>query len=223
MIKILLIEDEKPMAQILLLELTHEGYEVDVCYDGKLGYEKAMQNNYDLILLDLMLPNMSGFEICRKLRKSKQTPIIMLTARSEVSDKVNGLDLGADDYLTKPFAIEELFARIRVIMRHEVKEKQNILQVGDLILDSDKKSVERAGRKIDLTKKEYELLEYLMINKEIVISREKMIEKVWGYDYVSDTKMVDVLIRYLRSKIDDPFETKFIHTVRGFGYVLKED
>ncbi len=224
MAKILIVEDEKQMADFISLELKHEGYEVEICYDGEQGYNKAIENSYDIILLDIMLPKINGIEVCRKIRKKKDTPIIMLTAKSDVMDKVNGLDTGADDYLTKPFEIEELLARIRVILRRKKNDinKEKIIQVADLRLDLEKKQVSRNGKNIELTKKEYELLEYLMKNNGIVISREKIIETVWNYDFVGDTKIVDVFIRYLRSKIDDEYDKKLINTVRGFGYVIQE-
>lgn len=212
------------MAEFINLELNHEGYEVDVCYDGEQGYQKAIETNYDIILLDIMIPKINGIEVCRRLRIKKDTPIIMLTAKGDVTDKVNGLDTGADDYLTKPFEIEELLARIRVILRR-AENKQNqekIIKVAGLKLDLEKKQVSRNGKNIELTKKEYELLEYLMKNRNIVISREKIIEEVWNYDFVGDTKIVDVFIRYLRSKIDDEYDKKLINTVRGFGYVIQE-
>ncbi len=224
MVKILIVEDEKQMASFISLELNHEGYEVDVVYNGIDGLDKALNNNYDIILLDIMLPLLNGMEVCRRLRKEKDTPIIMLTAKSDITDKVSGLDMGADDYLTKPFQIEELLARIRVILRRKSQKinQDKIIQVADLTLDLEKKQVSRANNIIELTKKEYELLEYLMKNNGIVISREKIIEKVWNYDFVGDTKIVDVFISYLRSKIDDPYDKKLINTVRGFGYVIQE-
>ena len=224
MAKILIVEDEKQMADFISLELKHEGYDVDICYDGEQGYEKAIKTNYDIILLDIMLPKINGMEVCRRLRTKKDTPIIMLTAKGDITDKVNGLDIGADDYLTKPFEIEELLARIRVILRRksQTENQSKIIQVADLRLDLEKKQVSRNNKNIELTKKEYELLEYLMKNNGIVISREKIIEAVWNYDFVGDTKIVDVFIRYLRSKIDDGYDKKLINTVRGFGYVIQE-
>ena len=224
MAKILIVEDEKQMADFISLELRHEGYDVDICYDGRQGYENAIKINYDIILLDIMLPKINGMEICRRLRIKQNTPIIMLTAKGDITDKVNGLDIGADDYLTKPFEIEELLARMRVILRRktQITNQSNIMQVADLKLDLEKKQVTRSGKNIELTKKEYELLEYLMKNDGIVISREKIIESVWNYDFVGDTKIVDVFIRYLRSKIDDGYDKKLINTVRGFGYVIQE-
>ena len=224
MAKILIVEDEKQMADFISLELKHEGYDVDICYDGEQGYENAIKTNYDIILLDIMLPKINGMEVCRRLRAKQDTPIIMLTAKGDITDKVNGLDIGADDYLTKPFEIEELLARMRVILRRKLQNtsQSNVIQVADLKLDLEKKQVTRSGRNIELTKKEYELLEYLMQNNGIVISREKIIESVWNYDFVGDTKIVDVFIRYLRSKIDDGYDKKLINTVRGFGYVIQE-
>lgn len=224
MAKILIVEDEKQMADFINLELKHEGYDVDICYDGEQGYEKALKTDYDIILLDVMIPKINGMEVLRRLRTKKDTPIIMLTAKGDITDKVNGLDTGADDYLTKPFEIEELLARIRVIFRRRDKkvDKEKIIQVADLKLDLEKKQLSRSDKKIELTKKEYELLEYLMKNNGIVISREKIIEEVWNYDFVGDTKIVDVFIRYLRSKIDDGYDKKLINTVRGFGYVIQE-
>lgn len=224
MAKILIVEDERQMADFITLELKHEGYEVDICYDGEQGYENAINKNYDIILLDIMLPKINGMEVCRRLRIKKETPIIMLTAKGDITDKVNGLDIGADDYLTKPFEIEELLARMRVILRRKSQaiNQSKIIQVADLKLDLEKKQVTRNDKNIDLTKKEYELLEYLMKNNGIVISREKIIEAVWNYDFVGDTKIVDVFIRYLRSKIDDGYDKKLINTVRGFGYVIQE-
>lgn len=224
MAKILILEDEKQMADFISLELKHEGYEVDICYDGEQGYENAIKTNYDIILLDIMLPKINGMEVCRKLRIKKDTPIIMLTAKGDITDKVNGLDIGADDYLTKPFEIEELLARMRVILRRKMQKtnQSKTIQVADLKLDLEKKQVSRNEKNIELTKKEYELLEYLMKNNGIVISREKIIETVWNYDFVGDTKIVDVFIRYLRSKIDDGYDKKLINTVIGFGYVIQE-
>ena len=224
MAKILILEDEKQMADFISLELKHEGYEVDICYDGEQGYENAIKTNYDIILLDIMLPKINGMEVCRKLRIKKDTPIIMLTAKGDITDKVNGLDIGADDYFTKPFEIEELLARMRVILRRKMQKtnQSKTIQVADLKLDLEKKQVSRNEKNIELTKKEYELLEYLMKNNGIVISREKIIEAVWNYDFVGDTKIVDVFIRYLRSKIDDGYDKKLINTVIGFGYVIQE-
>ncbi|GFZ33423.1 DNA-binding response regulator [Clostridium zeae] len=220
--KILLVEDEKQMSMFIEMELSHEGYKVDVAYDGIDALSKAEINNYNLILLDLMIPGINGTEVCRRIRQFSSIPIIMLTAKSEVSDKVLGLDAGANDYLTKPFAIEELLARIRVYTRsNDLAKDISDIKVADIIMDRKAHRVLRAGQEIELTKKEYQLLEMLLINKNVVLTREQLIESVWGYDYLGDTNVVDVFIRYLRSKIDEGFNQKLIATVRGVGYVIK--
>lgn len=222
--KILLVEDEKQMAMFIEMELTHEGYKVDIAYDGREALEKVDNTDYNLILLDIMIPNLNGIEVCRRIRQFSSIPIIMLTAKSDIPDKVLGLDVGANDYMTKPFAIEELLARIRVYERDIVlKSNCETIKVKDILLDNKTHQVWRSGKLIELTKKEYDLLEIMLINKNIVLKREQLIEKVWGYDYVGDTNVVDVFIRYLRSKIDDGFEDKLITTIRGVGYVIKEN
>ncbi len=227
--EILLIEDELKIARFLQLELTHEGYSLTIATEGRDGLIKAMDDKFDLIILDLMLPNLSGIEICRRLRSNNiQTPIIMLTAKSDVSDKVMGLDIGADDYMTKPFAIEELLARIRKILsrskrENEKKEKEAIIKAGKIVLNKNTYSAHFENEEISLTKKEFELLEYLMINKNIVLTREQIVSNVWGYDYESETNVTDVYIRYLRSKIDQKYNTHYIRTVRGIGYQFKDD
>lgn len=220
---ILIIEDEKQMAMFIEMELSHEGYKVYVENNGADGLKKIENGSYNLILLDIMLPGMDGMEICRRVRKFSDTPIIMLTAKGDISDRVKGLDIGADDYLTKPFAIEELLARIRVIKRKTAQKNSNVLMAYDLIMNRESHQVIRANHIIELTKKEYDLLEILLINKNIVLTREQLIEAVWGYDYVGDTNIVDVFIRYIRSKLDEGFENKLITTVRGVGYVIKGD
>jgi len=220
--KILLVEDEKLMSMFVEMELNHEGYKVDLAYDGRDGLNKAEENQYDLILLDIMIPGLNGIEVCRRIRQTSLVPIIMLTAKSDISDKVLGLDVGANDYLTKPFAIEELLARIRVYQRNKsISNNRDEIKVKDIVLDNKAHNVKRNGKEIELTKKEYDLLEMLLINKDVVLTRAQLIEKVWGYDYMGDTNVVDVFIRYLRSKIDDGFEDKLITTVRGVGYVVK--
>lgn len=219
--KILIIEDEKNIARFLELELTHEGYRVGIEHDGREGLKRFEKEKYDLVILDIMLPGLNGLEILRRIRKVSNVPIIMLTAKDDVFDKVNGLDAGADDYVTKPFSIEELLARIRVVKRKIKNDHRNIYKVKDLTLNIDTREVVRSGKKIDLTKKEYELLEYLIRNKGIVLSREKILQEVWGYDFMGDTNVVDVYIRYLRSKIDDDFGDKIINTIRGVGYAIK--
>lgn len=224
---ILIVEDEEKIARFLELELAHEGYEVKKSTDGREGLDLALSGGFDLILLDLMLPGMSGLELMRRLRKSSDVPVIMLTARDAVMDKVSGLDLGADDYVTKPFAIEELLARIRVILRKrekaETQAANRLLEWGDLKLDSGAHTVSYKGESIDLTKREFALLELMLMNKNIVLSRDTIIGRVWGYDYMGETNVVDVYVRYLRSKIDDVYGIGLINTVRGVGYVIKDD
>lgn len=223
--KILLVEDEVKLARFVELELKYEGYEVTVCHDGREGFTAFLDGKFDLILLDLMLPGLNGIEICRRIRNTSDVPIIMLTAKDEIMDKVAGLDSGADDYLTKPFAIEELLARMRVAFKHHRNstEKKNLLEINGLIMDLDKRMVKVSGQEIELTKKEYELLQYLLQNKNIVLTREQILNQVWGYSYVGETNVVDVYIRYLRAKIDEQFGTKYIHTIRGVGYFVKDE
>lgn len=220
---ILIIEDDKSIVRILELELKYEEYSFDTAYDGREGLEKFQDGAYSLILLDLMLPEISGIEVCRKVRKVSDVPIIMLTARRDISDKVIGLDLGADDYVTKPFEMEELLARIRAgIRRGQTGAGAKILEAGDLSVNPLTREVIKQGDRIDLTKTEYDLLEYLITNKGMVLTRDKIIEQVWGYDFVGNTNVLDVYIRYLRNKIDYPYDTGLIQTIRGVGYTLKE-
>ncbi len=223
--KILLIEDEVKLARFVELELKYEGYEVKVCHDGREGFDEFQTGEYDLILLDLMLPGLNGIEICRRIRKLSDIPIIMLTAKDEVIDKVAGLDSGADDYVTKPFAIEELLARMRVALKRVRPEPitKNIYKCGDLTIDADKHLVKVGEDLVDLTKREYDLLLYFLKNKNIVLSREQILNQVWGYNYIGETNVVDVYVRYLRLKIDEKFDRKFIHTIRGVGYYIKDD
>lgn len=223
--KVILIEDEVKLARFVELELRYEGYDVTVCHDGREGLQMVTDGNYDMILLDLMLPGLTGIEICRRVRKFSNVPIIMLTAKDETMDKVAGLDSGADDYLTKPFAIEELLAHMRVAFKHAHAggAKKVILEVQGLEIDTDKRMVTVNGTVVDLTKKEYELLLYLVQNKNIVLSREQILNEVWGYSYIGETNVVDVYIRYLRSKIDEAFGIKYIHTIRGVGYYVKDE
>lgn len=224
-VKILVIEDEKQIARFIELELLHEGYMVEIEHDGRGGLRKVEENEPDLILLDIMLPGINGMEVCRRIRQFSEVPIIMLTARDETTDKVMGLDLGANDYITKPFVIEELLARVRAALRKrgQPQQLQKSLVVGDLRMDMSKHQVFRGNEAIDLTKKEYNLLEYLLKNKGIVLTRNQILENVWGYDYAGDTNVVDVYIRYLRSKVDDAHDTRLIQTVRGVGYALREE
>lgn len=223
--KILIIEDEIKIARFLELELKYEGYIAYQCHDGREGLDKATNEIFDLIILDVMLPSLNGMEVLRRLRQVSSVPVIMLTAKDEIMDKVMGLDIGADDYMTKPFAIEELLARIRTALKKApvFKENLNIVSIGELILDLDQHTVTFRNNSIELTKTEFDLLKYLIENKNIVLSRNKIIDTVWGYEYMGDTNVVDVYIRYLRSKIDDRFNKKFIHTVRGVGYLLKDE
>lgn len=222
---ILLIEDEVKLARFIELELKYEGYDIAVCNDGRLGFDEFQKNNYDLILIDLMLPGLNGLEICRRIRKLRDVPIIMITAKDEIIDKVSGLDAGLDDYLTKPFAIEELLARMRITLKRVRPEavQKNVYACGDLVLDSDKHLVRVGDQNVDLTKKEYDLLLYLIKSKNIVLTREQILNQVWGYNYIGETNVIDVYVRYLRSKIDEPFNRKFIHTIRGVGYYIKDD
>ena len=226
--RILIVEDERKLARYLELELTHEGYEIRLAHDGRAALQAHEEWKSDLIVLDLMLPELSGIEVCRRIRQKDGVPIIMLTAKDDVSDKVMGLDMGADDYMTKPFAIEELLARIRVALKRHggdgVREKDSrILTEGLLRLDRDSRDVTYEGRAVQLTKKEFDLLEYMMLNRNVALSRNELLDKVWGYSYAGDTNVVDVYIRYLRGKLDDPFQVKLIHTVRGVGYLFKLD
>ncbi len=225
--KILIVEDEEKIARFVELELKHEGYDVEKAYDGRTGLALAENGGYDLILLDIMLPGINGIEILRRIRRSSDVPVIMLTARDAVMDKVSGLDMGADDYITKPFAIEELLARIRVTLRKNsasaADTKSAVLHCCGLTLDSNRFKVTYNGVPIELTAKEFALLQTLMQNKNIVMSRDSLLTNVWGYNYIGETNVVDVYIRYLRQKIDEKFKTKIITTVRGVGYVIKED
>lgn len=223
--KILLIEDELKISRFIELELKYEGYQVEQAHDGRRGLEKALQPDIDLVLLDVMLPGLNGMEVCRRIRQSSEVPIIMLTAKDDITDKVMGLDLGADDYITKPFAIEELLARIRVALKRKraVPASTKALHCSSLLLDLDKHLVTFKQEPIELTKREFDLLLYLIENQNIVLTREKILEAVWGYDYLGDTNVVDVYIRYLRSKIDEKYNQKLIHTIRGVGYLLKDE
>jgi len=226
MTKILLVEDEEKLARFVELELTHEGYQVEKAFDGRTGLELAEKGGFDLLLLDIMLPGLNGLEVLRRLRREGSgVPVIMLTARDAVMDKVTGLDMGADDYVTKPFSIEELLARIRAALRKQTvqKKEDSLLSCADLTVDVSRHRVTRGGREIELTGREFSLLQFFMENKTIVLSRDQLLEKVWGYDYLGETNVVDVYVRYLRGKIDEGFEPKLLQTVRGVGYVLRDD
>ncbi|NLM52608.1 MAG: response regulator transcription factor [Firmicutes bacterium] len=222
--KILIIEDEEKLARFLEMELLYEGYQVEKAFDGRTGLELAQSGRFDLIILDIMLPGINGMEVLRRLRRSTSIPVIMLTARDTIVDKVAGLDSGADDYMTKPFEIEELLARIRTALRKtRAMQQTKILTAGPLAMDIKAYTVRVQQQPVELTKREFSLLQYMLENKGIVLSREKLLEHVWGYDYAGDTNVVDVYIRYLRSKIDEVFGLKLIHTVRGVGYVIKDE
>ncbi len=225
--RILIIEDEKNLARFVELELQHEGYETQICFDGRAGLQAATDEDWDVILLDLMLPELNGLEVVRRLRQVKKTPIIIMTARDSVMDRVTGLDQGADDYVVKPFEIEEILARIRALFRRlSIEEesrvqKQTILEYRDLVIEKENRTVRRNGELIDLTKREYELLLMLMENINIVLSREVLLNQVWGYKMEVETNVIDVYIRYLRNKIDIPGRESYIQTVRGTGYVMR--
>ncbi|MBE5802601.1 MAG: response regulator transcription factor [Clostridiales bacterium] len=224
MSKILIVEDEVKIARFVTLELTHEGYEVEVAHDGRTGLEKCESWKPDLMILDLMLPGLSGIEVCRRLRQTSDVPIIMLTAKDDVSDKVMGLDMGADDYMTKPFAIEELLARIRVCLkkhRTDIAQDTGKRSVGQLHIEPASYSVGYGTTPITLTKKEFDLLNYLWQHENHAVTRDELLTNVWGYEFTGDTNIVDVYIRYLRQKIDDKFGIKTIHTIRAVGYMFR--
>lgn len=219
--KILIIEDEKNISSFVKMELEFEGYITQVIEDGKQGLDKAINKDYDLILLDLMLPSLNGIEICRRLKKEKNTPVIMLSAKDSVMDKVSGLQMGADDYVAKPFAIEELLARIQVVFRRENNSNSKILNFKDLSINTESRLVKKGDEELNLTNKEYELLLYLMENKEKVISRFSLLESVWGYNYETETNVVDVYVRHLRNKLDTEDKEEYIKTVRSIGYIMR--
>lgn len=222
--KILVIEDEEKLARFVELELCYEGYTVTKAFDGRTGCELALSEPFDLILLDIMLPGLSGMEVLRRIRRSSLVPVIMLTARDSVTDKVSGLDTGADDYITKPFAIEELLARIRTALRKNAAPSDGeLLFAGTLQMDVKRRTVTVEHREIDLTKREFDLLHCLLKNKGLVMSRDMLLDNVWDYDFDGGTNAVDVYVRFLRGKIDEVFGVKLIHTVRGVGYVIKDE
>lgn len=219
--EILIVEDESKIARFVSLELTHEGYKTTCVADGREALDLALERDFDLIILDVMLPSLNGIEVLRRLRQSKDTPVIILTARDAVVDKVSGLDLGANDYMTKPFAIEELLARIRVALKRKTAVKAETYQFGKLKVDVGSVTAMYGSEKIELTKREFDLLVYLLENRNVVITREQALDAVWGYDFYGNTNVVDVYIRYLRSKIDDVYKIDMIETVRGSGYVIR--
>lgn len=221
--RILIAEDERNLNRILSKQLADNGYTVDACFDGQEALDYLEAEPYDAIILDIMMPKLDGLTVLRKIRaKGIDTPVLFLTAKDSISDRVEGLDAGADDYLTKPFAFEELLARVRVLIRKKSGNKTNIYTLADLTLDVQSHEVKRGDNAIPLSSKEYAILEYMILNKNIVLSRETLERNVWGYSYDGASNMIDVYIRYLRKKIDEDYEPKLIHTVRGAGYVLKE-
>lgn len=226
--RILIVEDEANIARVIELELEHEGYETEIAADGLSALEQIEQGGWSLILLDVMLPRLSGMEVLRRIRKEgNTTPVIMLTARDTIVDKVMGLDQGASDYVTKPFEIEELLARIRACLRTQLSTSGTQLDEGeltlaDLYVNERTREIKRGETTIELTPREFDLLVYLLRHTEQVMTREQILEHVWGFDYFGDTNVVDVYIRYIRQKLDKPFDAPLIHTIRGVGYVMKE-
>jgi len=222
--RLLVVEDEKKVASFIKQGLGEEGYAVDVALDGEKGLETALDRVHDLIILDISLPKMDGLQVLKNLRQQRVgIPVLLLTVRATIEDKVLGLDAGADDYLTKPFAFQELVARVRALMRRRAETEPALLRVADLILDPARRVVSRGAEKIELTPKEFALLEYFMRNPGRVLTRTQMIEHVWNYDFDTMTNIIDVYVNYLRKKIDSDREPKLIHTVRGVGYVLKAE
>ncbi len=223
--RILVIEDEKNLSRFIELELKYEGYEVGLAYDGREGLEHALNEEWDIILLDLMLPGLNGLEVCRRIRQLKTIPILMITARDSVMDRVSGLDSGADDYIIKPFAIEELLARLRAVFRRSPKEEsgasQTTFHYRDITVHKESRQVFKLDVEIEVTKREYDLLVAFLENRNIVLTREVLLNKVWGYETEVETNVVDVYVRYLRNKIDSPDEESYIQTVRGTGYVMR--
>ena len=218
---ILIVEDEPNISDFVKGELEYEGYDVCIKEDGREGLEEALRNEYDLIILDVMLPSMNGFEICRRLKREKQSPVIMLSAKDSVMDKVNGLQIGADDYIAKPFAIEELLARIEVVFRRQDSLNNSIVKFKDIVINKSSRSVKRNGNEIILTNKEYELLMILVDNKDKVVTREELLEKIWGYGYEPETNVTDVYVRYLRTKLNNENKEEYIQTVRSVGYIMR--
>ncbi len=224
LMRILVVEDEKDLNRVISKRLESEGYSVDRCFDGEEALDFIDVGEFDAIIMDIMMPRINGIEVLKQMRsRNNTTPVLLLTARDGIGDRVNGLDAGADDYLVKPFAFEELLARIRVMTRKVSGNPTNVFSAADLTMDLNSHTVVRGDVNINLSAKEFEILEYLLRNKGIVLSREKIESHVWNFDYSGGTNVVDVYIRYLRKKIDDEFEPKLIHTVRGCGYVLRVD
>ena len=219
--KILMVEDESSISDFVKLELEYEGYQVSIKEDGREALKEALENDYDLIILDIMLPSMNGFEICRRLKREKNTPVIMLSAKDSVTDKVNGLQIGADDYIPKPFAIEELLARINAIFRRVDSLDNHIVKFKDLVINRNSRTVSRNDKEINLTTKEYELLMILIDNKDKVVTRDELLEKIWGYEYEPETNVTDVYVRYLRSKLNNENKEEYIQTIRSVGYIMR--
>lgn len=222
---ILIVEDEEKIARVLQLELEYEGYSVTIKHNGTEGLDAAAEGGYSLVLLDVMLPGLSGLEVLRRLRKTdSQTPVILLTARDSIPDKVTGLDIGANDYVTKPFEIEELLARIRAELRQNGTKTEDIgtfLTYDDLRVNEKTREVRRGDKEVELTPREFDLLVYMLKHPQQVLTREQILSSVWGFDYIGDTNVVDVYIRYIRKKLDYPYEKQLIHTIRGVGYAIK--
>ncbi|GIV65574.1 MAG: DNA-binding response regulator [Bellilinea sp.] len=221
--RILIIEDDEAIVRVLRRSLAYEGYTVDAAFDGETGLALARDAHPDLVILDWMLPGMDGLEVCQRLRAGGNVPILMLTAKDTVSDRVQGLDAGADDYMVKPFQLEELLARVRALLRRTQPERVPVLNFADLVLDTSTRQALRKGRTISLTAKEYDLLELFMRHPRQVLTREMIFDRVWGYDFGGESNVLDVYIRYLRQKLESEGESRLIHTVRGVGYVLRED
>lgn len=220
---VLVVEDEVKLAQFIELELKYEGYQVSVANDGLEGLTKARESNPDLVILDWMLPGISGLEICRRLRLTgNKVPIVLLTAKDAVEDRVAGLDAGADDYVVKPFSVEELLARVRAHLRRNQEQDSDLLEFADLRLNRSTREVFRGNRAIELTAKEFDLLEYLLSHPRQVLTRDQILERVWGYDFMGDSNIIEVYVRYLRLKLEAQEEKRLIQTVRGVGYVLRE-
>jgi two-component system copper resistance phosphate regulon response regulator CusR len=221
--KILLVEDEERLASFIRKGMSAEGYEVDIAYDGRIGLSLFRSDAYDIIILDVNLPHMSGIELCRIIRSENETvSVLMLTALDSLADKSDGFNAGADDYLAKPFEFQELVLRVKALTRRNAPKQKHLLQLADLELNLDTQTVTRAGKRIDLTTREYALMEYLMVNKGKIISRVDISERVWSLNFDSNTNVIDVYISYLRKKIDKGFSTKLLHTIVGMGYVLRE-
>ena len=220
--RILIVEDEIDLQNILVKRLSLENYSVDACDNGNDAIHYIRMTSYDLVILDIMLPGANGLQVLQTIRaEHNSTPVLLLTAKDAIEDRVAGLDLGADDYLVKPFAFDELLARMRVLTRRQIGSTTNLYQIDDLIVDSNKQKVSRAGNLIELSSKEFAILEYMIRNKDVVLTRDKIEQHVWNYDYEGGSNIIDVYIRYLRKKIDSGYETKLIHTIRGAGYVLR--